>query len=270
DHANYLIMADNSINELKIPSGPQTGIKLVSGFTINQNQTTELLLDFDAMRSVVKAGKSGKYLLKPTIKVLDRGTESTVQGTVASTEGSPIAGAFVSAQAGDPLSIRAGTISDDDVSDEKPGYKLFLEPGNYTLVVTADGYEPACKPLTLTSGDQLLTDFDLTPPAEESETFTLDGTVTVADSDEGQSVTLSFYQTVNCNDATSASVVVRELNFDADDEGVDYQLTLPAGSYNVVATHYVTVDDDEEEEEVTSTFEFSINLNNNLIENINF
>ena len=271
-YANYLLMADNSINELKIPSGPQTGIKLVSGFTIDQNQTTELLLDFDAMRSVVKAGKSGKYLLKPTIKVLDRNTEAIVKGTVSSTNDSKIAGAFVSAQSGDPLTIQAGTITDkkddqegDQENDKEGRYKLFLEPGDYTLVATADGYLPACDSLTLVSGDRKEgVDFNLEWAAIN---HTLDGTVTVAEPDENGRVTLTFYQTVTCNDETTAAVVVRELNFDADADGIDYQLSLPAGNYNVVANYMVTED---EEEIVKSTIDFDLNLNADKVENFDF
>ena len=69
-YANYVIDSSYDYHELKIPSGPQTGVKIVGGFDINENQTTELTLDFDASKSVVKAGNSGKWLLKPTIKVL--------------------------------------------------------------------------------------------------------------------------------------------------------------------------------------------------------
>ena len=68
-YANYVILEDDTIHELKIPSGFQTGVKIVRGFAINANATTELILDFDAMKSVVEAGNSGKWLLKPTIKV---------------------------------------------------------------------------------------------------------------------------------------------------------------------------------------------------------
>lgn len=256
-HANYLIMADNSINELKIPSGPQTGIKLVSGFTINENQTTALLLDFDAMRSVVKAGASGLYLLKPTIKVLDRGTEATVQGTVASTEGANIAGAFVSAQSGDPLQIQAGTVTDADGE-----YKLFLMPGDYTLVATADDYLPACDSLTLANDELLLVDFDLTP-ADPETIYSLSGTVTVTDPDENQSVTLTFYQEIACNDATTETIVVKELNFAADAAGISYQVSLPAGDYDIVAT---TTGADE----IEVTIESSITLNTDTVENFNF
>ncbi len=254
-HANYLLIGDTLDDEpLKIPSGPQTGIKLVSGFTINESQTTELLLDFDAMRSVVKAGASGLYLLKPTIKVLKVAEYTSVEGTVTATineVSTPLTGAFVSAQAGDPLHIQAGTVTDDEGE-----YKLFLMPGSYTLVTTADGYLPACNALTLIAADQLLADFELTPA---EITFSLDGTVTVATPDEDQSVTLTFYQTVDCNDATLASVVVRELNIAADTNGVSYEISLPAGNYQIVATT-----DDK------SPIEINLNLNSDTTEHINF
>jgi len=269
-HANYLLSGDNLDVEpfKKIPSGQKTGIKIVGGFTINTDKTTELLLDFDAMRSVVKLGKSGnnndkaEYLLKPTIKVLDRSTEATVNGTITKTvdtEPEPLAGAFVSAQSGDPLQIQAGTISND-----KGKYRLFLEQGSYTLVTTADGYLPTCRSLSLISGDQRLIDFNLTAAAIS---FDLSGTVTVAEPGENERVVLTFYQTVACNDDTTAIVVVRELNFDADADGIGYQLSLPTGNYRVVATHVVLAN---EEEIVESTIARNIILNNHLVEDFNF
>ena len=47
-YANYVIDLSDAAHELKVPSGLQTGIKLVQGFEINANSTTELNLDFDA------------------------------------------------------------------------------------------------------------------------------------------------------------------------------------------------------------------------------
>jgi hypothetical protein len=81
DYANYVVDKEGVSHEMKIPSGMQTGVKLVQGFTINENGTTELTLDFDASRSVVVAGKSGKYLLKPTIHVLDGALVMIISGT---------------------------------------------------------------------------------------------------------------------------------------------------------------------------------------------
>lgn len=103
-YANYIVDHDNYYHELKIPSGFQSGVKIVHGFDINQNQTTELILDFDASRSIVKAGKNEQWLLKPTIKVLNTNEYSIIRGTVKnnSPEEELLKGVMVSAQIFDP------------------------------------------------------------------------------------------------------------------------------------------------------------------------
>ena len=50
------------------PTG-QSRLKIVRGFEIVAGETTELLLDFDAEKSVKKTGKS-IYFLRPTIKLV--------------------------------------------------------------------------------------------------------------------------------------------------------------------------------------------------------
>ena len=70
-HPNYIILNDgfDTVEPMKIPSGMNTGLKLVHNFIVEENQVVDLLLDFEACDSVVETG-SGKYILKPTIKVL--------------------------------------------------------------------------------------------------------------------------------------------------------------------------------------------------------
>ncbi|GAH84166.1 unnamed protein product [marine sediment metagenome] len=53
---------------LVIPSFYETGIKLIHPFEIIEGETTELTIDFDAEKSVVKTD-DGEYELKPVIKV---------------------------------------------------------------------------------------------------------------------------------------------------------------------------------------------------------
>ena len=64
------VKVDGKKYKLTVPSGTRSGLKLTRGFTITADEETVLYLDFDAQRSVNKTG-SGKYMLKPTIKILD-------------------------------------------------------------------------------------------------------------------------------------------------------------------------------------------------------
>jgi len=54
---------------LDTPSAVQSGIKLIHQFTVDSGQRVDLLLDFDACKSIVHTG-NGKYKLKPVIKVI--------------------------------------------------------------------------------------------------------------------------------------------------------------------------------------------------------
>lgn len=66
-----LHFADGSTTRLKIPSGSQSGIKIrIEDVVVEEGAgLVEILVDFDASRSFIKAGNSGKYLFKPVIKV---------------------------------------------------------------------------------------------------------------------------------------------------------------------------------------------------------
>ncbi|MES0350734.1 MAG: DUF4382 domain-containing protein, partial [Desulfobacteria bacterium] len=96
---NYIIV-DDVTYDLKVPSGFQTGIKLVHPFDVIDSQATELILDFDASKSVVIEGSSGQYLLKPTIKIIDTKDLAVVTGNVIDAElpNPSLGGVWVSAQ----------------------------------------------------------------------------------------------------------------------------------------------------------------------------
>jgi hypothetical protein len=55
--------------EMDTPSATQSGLKLISGFTVAPGQLTDIVLDFDACKSIVKRG-NGSYGLKPVIHVI--------------------------------------------------------------------------------------------------------------------------------------------------------------------------------------------------------
>ncbi len=82
--ANYVIDGSGS-HPLTVPSGLQTGIKLIGQFTVSANTLSDVVLDFDACRSVVTAGNSGTYLLKPVISIDPVVVSGTIDGYVAPT-----------------------------------------------------------------------------------------------------------------------------------------------------------------------------------------
>jgi hypothetical protein len=68
---NHSIKLDDSRCEMQTPSGQQSGIKihLSSPFTIGENASYSMVMDFDAAKSVVVKG-NGDCLLKPVLKLL--------------------------------------------------------------------------------------------------------------------------------------------------------------------------------------------------------
>ncbi len=250
-YANYVVYrADDRIRELKVPSGPQTGLKVVAGFEISADETTELILDFDAMRSVVKAGASGIYLLKPTIKVLDMVENAKVLGVVTdlpaeSESEQPLENAFVSAQTVDPnaLDIKDQTIiSSGTLTVENGEYALFLEPGVYNLVARKADYGPVCKVANLSTQSVSTVNFSL--PGLDEEPGTVSGLVTIIDAAVDQFATLDFRQILACEGALDDAVItILSINIA---DGGTYELDLPAGEYQLVASTYdkdtVTID----------------------------
>ena len=156
--ANYVILNDgnDTIEPLKIPSGSNTGLKLIHPFTVGDGEIKELILDFDACRSVVKAGNSGKYILKPTIKVIEPEDKVDIYGTVRddSDAENPIEGVTVSAQISDGQSatvIRSTTthvenpVNDLDDLDEGEYILSLLSPNQiYNIVAYDTGKSPEC------------------------------------------------------------------------------------------------------------------------------
>ena len=71
--------------ELQIPSGSETGLKLVSGFTVTANQSTNLIIDWDLRRALSDPiGQAGLHL-RPALRVTDMAVFGTLSGTVAET-----------------------------------------------------------------------------------------------------------------------------------------------------------------------------------------
>jgi len=73
---------NNERHLLETPSAKQTGLKLSLNAEVTEGITYAVLLDFDAAKSIVITG-SGKYILKPVIKVVSEGQDGAIEGKVA-------------------------------------------------------------------------------------------------------------------------------------------------------------------------------------------
>jgi hypothetical protein len=116
---------------LKTPSAQQSGLKVKVDFTITaqQPQPTVLTLDFDPCKSVVKAGNSGQYLLKPVLYAF--------VDTASNIAGYTLPGALVSAQQGG-VSMKSTT------ADASGRFVLWpVGAGFYDVVITKVDYTNA-------------------------------------------------------------------------------------------------------------------------------
>lgn len=68
-------------HNLTIPSGSQTGIKLNHQFDISAGVTYELLLDFDASKSIHVTG-NGTYMMNPVIRVIPLAVSGKISGRI--------------------------------------------------------------------------------------------------------------------------------------------------------------------------------------------
>lgn len=229
--ANYVITSDKETHEVKVPSGFQTGIKVVHEFDINRDETTDLILDFDASRSIVIAGSSGKYILKPTIRILETVEASRVNGQVnRSSDGSPLEGIIVSAQVADPGATDIKdqvSVQSSGISDGNGRYALFFAAGDYQLVVYKEGFLPSFEGIATSPGDLLLRDFFL----DETETGRVSGSVMIGDAGDETFASLSFRQEVEI-DGIGTTVELVFLNVA---HGGDFSVALPPGEYSLVA-----------------------------------
>lgn len=250
ESANYVIESGTTEQKpMKVPSGTQTGIKLVTGFRVGKNQLTELILDFDAEKSVHKAGNSGKYILQPTIKVL--GTEVLgyyIKGTVFDEYGMGLGGASVSAQRSYPPAQDLDPkeevfVENRTSSDEYGNFRLLVSPGIYNVVAYKDTYnfDYRCGVDAVADVESGVTTelslADLIPGSESgvTEYGYVGGYLTVTG---GGNVTISF-RAPECERIELKSITVENVGKDP----VPYKEMLPVaeGPYNeVVAWSGVT------------------------------
>lgn len=135
---NTVKLADGTVQDLTVPSGLQSGLKLVVNFDVAAGTTKDVWIDFDAAHSiqVVQAGASNRYMLRPTLWAFDKVVTGSISGklTDAGTAG-PLAGATVYAEtldaSGNARIVRSAT------TDASGAYMLDLLPMGATYYVVS-------------------------------------------------------------------------------------------------------------------------------------
>jgi len=128
--ANSVLPTGGTETALKTPSGQQSGVKTNINIDIAANKMADFVLDFDACKSVVVAGNSGQYLLKPVVTVIPRyvsGVTGFVDATLVNGNTS--------------VSLQQGGVVMKATTPGTNGQFLLqpVAPGSYTLVLTAPG-----------------------------------------------------------------------------------------------------------------------------------
>jgi len=238
-YANYIITDKDEVNELKIPSGYQTGIKLVHEFDMVNGLTVELVLDFDVSKSIVLAGKSGQFLLQPTIRVIDTVNNAIIAGTVTDGQGVSLPGVLVSAQIYDSQAANeAGKVNvvTSTLTDGNGLYQMYVAPGSYFLSAYRGGetlaYGPSCAQITVTYNNSYTQDFQLSgAPVGLLQINILNST---------GDVVISVRKTAPCQTGSN-QIEVTSLMVTGDDE---YDVNLPGGDTVPVDYTAVAANDD--------------------------
>lgn len=232
--ANSVVLSTQPNNEIALdtPSAVQSGIKLIHQFTVGSGQRVDLLLDFDACKSIVQTG-NGTYKLKPVIKVIPfvlNGIEGFVDTNLL---GSNV---VVSAQMNNGEIVRA-TVP----NTAGKFFLAHLDPTNcpttcYDVVITADGRAtaviaavPVPTSTSVTTISTSVTPFTLQTSTSQS----VNGTVTLSNpaTDDG-TVLVAAKQTLNGGPTvTVKSQVAPVLTTTPLIIGdYSYNLTLPIGA----------------------------------------
>jgi uncharacterized protein DUF4382 len=80
---SYIKLLTGQQYPLWIPSGAETGLKLVRPFTVAQGSVTRLVVDFDLRKSITAPpGQDPNYIMRPTLRLLDQLQVGKITATV--------------------------------------------------------------------------------------------------------------------------------------------------------------------------------------------
>jgi hypothetical protein len=147
---SYVDLADGSRHGLWVPSGAQTGLKLVSGFTVPSSGVVDYTIDFDLRKAITcPPGQAPACILKPAERLVLNTSVGNIQGQIRSTlpTGCTPGVYLYSGTVTKPEDMNS-TLTDDPnqplaskvpVANSAPPFYYqftFLPPGTYTVAFT--------------------------------------------------------------------------------------------------------------------------------------
>lgn len=243
--ANSVVLSDSmNEEELKTPSGQQSGVKMNVNITVEPDKVADFVIDFDACKSVVKAGASGQYLLKPVVSVIP----------VVNEAGQRIVGYL------DPTTLGAGTLVSAQIMTQngvvvvkstppatgtefglvEGQFVLYpVPPGTYDLVITSSGRATAVMtgvPVAATAYTHVSSE-SVPIALVASNTLNATGTVSVNASPVGTGATVRALQTLY----NGPTVEVASMPVDADTGAYGFSLPVDAPQITAYAANPVSI-----------------------------
>ena len=81
---SYITLSDGTMHGLQVPSGSQTGLKLVSGFTVPDGGVVDYTIDFDLRQAITcPPGQSPACILKPAQRLVQNTQVGNIQGNAS-------------------------------------------------------------------------------------------------------------------------------------------------------------------------------------------
>jgi len=137
---NTLVIEDDNGDPVTVPlstpSAQQSGLKLHFDTVLEPGFSYVYILDWDVNESIVEAGNSGNYILKPVINVIAEVNSGSISGTVMD-DVAPIPNA----------TVQVFTSNDEYVTSTSTNelgdfLAAGLSEGEYILKIDVAGYEP--------------------------------------------------------------------------------------------------------------------------------
>lgn len=144
DESSHVEFEDGSTEPLQLPSGMASGYKIMGDYQIDANGRSNMVVDVDLRKALVKTG-NGQYILRPTARLVNSATTGIIRGTVnAHSEDRVVIYAYAKgtwneAEAETPADGHSrfeGSVNSAVVANGQ--FTLaFMEPGEYDLIAVA-------------------------------------------------------------------------------------------------------------------------------------